>query len=219
MKRLIDFIQELKRRKVFQVASLYLVTAWGASLGAAELLPAFGAPDGAVRALVIGLLLFFPVVVALAWYFELTQSGIVRDPRDLPDGDDGDEGRRGATTVLAGPVRSDLLVGMMWQENGRQQTRYFSESFEIGRSAGCELSTLDPQASRRHARIELRKDSWWVVDLNSSNGLLLDGVRVTEASLPPVCSIQLGPGGQTFDVRVEDRAAETRIAPPPPDGP
>ncbi len=47
--RLQKFAAELKRRKVFQVGSLYLVTAWGLSMGVAELFPTFGAPDWAAQ--------------------------------------------------------------------------------------------------------------------------------------------------------------------------
>ena len=53
MQRLEDLYSELKRRKVFKVASGYLVAAWGLSMGAEALLPVFGAPDWAVRAFVI----------------------------------------------------------------------------------------------------------------------------------------------------------------------
>ena len=212
MKRLFDFAAELKRRKVFQVSSLYLVTAWGASLGAAELLPAFGASDGAVRTFVIGLLLFFPVVVALAWYFELTSSGIKRDPRDRsPDEADA---RRAATTIMHRTDHASRLE-VSWEEQGRREVRHFLQPFTMGRDASCEVSTLDPLASRQHARIEKRPDGWWVVDLDSSNGLFLNGDRVAEAPLEPDSDLQLGTGGQRYRLVVLDRAAETILSPPP----
>ena len=59
--RLIGVYRELRRRKVFRVGSLYLVTAWGASLGAAELFPAFGLPDASVRIFVSVAILGLPV--------------------------------------------------------------------------------------------------------------------------------------------------------------
>jgi len=83
MRQINKFIHELKRRKVFQVASIYLVTSWGAALGASELLPNFDVPAWIVRALIIVLMVCFPIVVALAWYFEWTSEGIVRDPHDV----------------------------------------------------------------------------------------------------------------------------------------
>jgi len=44
-----ELIRETRRRSVFKVATVYAVTAWGASVGAAELRPAFGAPEPVLR--------------------------------------------------------------------------------------------------------------------------------------------------------------------------
>jgi hypothetical protein len=65
-------LAELKRRNVFKVASVYAVTAWAASMGAAELLPAFGAPDWSHSCFRWGL----PIAVVLAWAYEMR--GVVR---------------------------------------------------------------------------------------------------------------------------------------------
>ena len=219
MQRLIDFIKELKRRKVFQVASVYLVTAWGASLGAAELLPAFGAPEGSVRSFVIILLLLFPVVIALAWYFEITEKGVVLDSTARAASESAlEEVERGRTTMVA-MVNPDSHVSVFWEESGRAMTNLFDHDFDFGRGADCAVSTLDPRASRRHARVERRADGWWVVDLDSSNGVLLDGAKVALAPLPAECELQLGAGGARFKLRVEDRNAETRISMPDGDPP
>src|SRR5512145_2385062 len=77
--RLHSFVGETQRRNVFKVATVYAVTAWAASLGAAELLPAFGAPDWSVRIFVLFALLGLPIAVVLAWAYEITPQGIVRD--------------------------------------------------------------------------------------------------------------------------------------------
>ncbi len=211
MQRLMDIIRELKRRKVFQVASIYLVTAWGASLGAAELLPAFGAPDGAVRAFVIVLLLAFPVVVALAWYFEITDKGVVLDST-AREAETESMDRRAQTTMIAMAPGTHSQLNVRWEDAGRDQLRTFATPFEMGRDAACDVSTLDPRASRRHARIEPRADGWWVVDLESRNGVLLDGRKVAVAPLPLDCSLQLGIDGPTYRLQVEDRLAETRLS-------
>ncbi len=211
MHRLMDFVRELKRRKVFQVSSIYLVTAWGASLGAAELLPAFGAPDGAVRAFVIVLLLAFPVVVALAWYFEITDKGVVLDSTAREAATESLD-RRAQTTMIAGAPGTQPHVHVRWEDGGRDNLRSFMVPFELGRDAACDISTLDPRASRRHARVEPRADGWWVVDLESRNGVLLDGRKVAVAPLPLDCSLQLGIDGPTYRLQVEDRLAETRLS-------
>lgn len=203
---------ELKQRKVFKVASIYLVTAWGGALGASELLPHFGAPDWVIRALVIGLLALFPVVVGLAWFFEVTSAGIVRDPRDLK-GNETPTSSGARITDTAQSSATLILQGLevVWSDQGQQKRRTFSKSFTAGRDGDCEVSTLDPIASRKHARFEPDAGGWAVLDLGSSNGTLVDGARVTRASLPQRCIVELGPGGQRLELRVLSRQAETMI--------
>lgn len=206
MQRLFDLIEELKRRKVFQVASIYLVTAWGASLGASELLPAFGAPNWVVRAVVIGLLLLFPVVVALAWFYELTREGVIRDPRDVSVEADA---RRNLTTMQTSAPTTGGGLEVSWQDQGKRRISSFTSTFTVGRDASCDVSTLDPIASRNHVRFEHAGTGWMLVDLDSSNGTLLNGVLVKREAVPAKCVVQLGKGGQELELRILDRTAET----------
>ena len=210
MQRLFDLIEELKRRKVFQVASIYLVTAWGASLGASELLPAFGAPNWVVRAVIIGLLVLFPVVVALAWFYELTREGVIRDPRDVMAEA---AARRSQNTLQTSAPMTVGGLEVSWLDQGRRQTSSFSTTFTVGRDASCDVSTLDPIASRNHVRFEHTGVGWVLVDLDSSNGTLLNGVLVKREAIPSKCVVQLGKGGQELELRILDRTAETMIMP------
>ena len=50
----------------------------------------------------------------------------------------------------------------------------------IGRKRG-DLLIDDPLVSGRHCRVELRPDGWYVKDLGSTNGTLVDGRLVREA--------------------------------------
>lgn len=53
----------------------------------------------------------------------------------------------------------------------------------VGRMADCALRLNDGSVSRRHARLELRGDAWWVVDQGSSNGTFRNGERGQEFEL------------------------------------
>jgi len=77
-------IQELKRRRVFQVAVAYLAVAWVAIDVSDTLLPALGAPDWAVSVVVILVILAFPLVLILGWVYDLTPRGIERT-ESLPE--------------------------------------------------------------------------------------------------------------------------------------
>ena len=62
----------------------------------------------------------------------------------------------------------------------------------IGRSRECDIRLADPNASRRHA--ELRQDgaTYWIVDLDSTNGLEVNGTRTKRAKLEPGDTITIG---------------------------
>jgi predicted component of type VI protein secretion system len=51
--------------------------------------------------------------------------------------------------------------------------------FAVGRSAGCQLSLDDPLVSRRHALLVVSKDGVTIEDLQSRNGVNVNGQRIT----------------------------------------
>jgi hypothetical protein len=51
--------------------------------------------------------------------------------------------------------------------------------FVVGRSAGCQLSLDDPLVSRRHAMLVVTRDTVTVEDLESRNGVIVNGQRIT----------------------------------------
>jgi len=57
------------------------------------------------------------------------------------------------------------------------------DEMTIGRAPGCAVAlTADNFVSQVHARIFRRGDEYWVEDLGSTNGTLLNGHRVTGAA-------------------------------------
>ena len=79
---MVAFFAELKRRHVFKVAATYVVTGWLVAQAAEFLLENFAAPQWVLQAIVIVLILGFPIAVVLAWAFELTPDGVQRDSAD-----------------------------------------------------------------------------------------------------------------------------------------
>jgi len=53
----------------------------------------------------------------------------------------------------------------------------------IGRTEGNDLVLNHPSVSRRHARFELRGETWWLIDLKSTNGVKLNGSPVMETAI------------------------------------
>jgi TolB-like protein/tetratricopeptide (TPR) repeat protein len=68
---------ELRRRKVFRVATIYVITLWPLIQLADILQPAFGFPDRVITVLLYAFVGGFPVALALAWLFDLTREGVV----------------------------------------------------------------------------------------------------------------------------------------------
>jgi predicted component of type VI protein secretion system len=50
--------------------------------------------------------------------------------------------------------------------------------FAVGRSAGCQLSLDDPLVSRRHALLVVSRDGVTIEDLQSRNGVIVNGQRI-----------------------------------------
>jgi TolB-like protein/Flp pilus assembly protein TadD len=70
------FFEELKRRKVFRVAIAYAVASWALAQGVAQVLPVFDIPNSVIRSVIALMLIGFPVVLVLAWVFDVTPQGI-----------------------------------------------------------------------------------------------------------------------------------------------
>src|SRR6266567_3693504 len=73
-----NFFAELKRRNVYKVAIAYGVIAWLLIQIATQTFPFFEIPNWMVRAVIVLLLLGFPIALIIAWAFELTPGGIKR---------------------------------------------------------------------------------------------------------------------------------------------
>jgi adenylate cyclase len=74
-----SIIEELKRRNVIRVTSLYLVTSWLVLQVADILFDAFDVPSWSMRLLVAILILGCPLVIIFSWIYELTPDGVRRE--------------------------------------------------------------------------------------------------------------------------------------------
>ena len=72
------FWQELRRRRVFRLAGLYVVGAWLVVQVGDVVLPAWAVPETAMRYLIVAATLCFPIALVFAWFYDITPDGIVR---------------------------------------------------------------------------------------------------------------------------------------------
>lgn len=69
--------------------------------------------------------------------------------------------------------------------NGRMVGRSFTlkSGDVLGRAEENAVNLIDASISRRHARIQFEDERWWLVDLDSRNGTLVSGRRISRAEL------------------------------------
>jgi TolB-like protein/cytochrome c-type biogenesis protein CcmH/NrfG len=73
-----NFWTELRRRRVYRLAGLYIVGAWLIIQVADISFPAWGVPETALKYLFIAAAACFPIALIFSWYYDITTSGIVR---------------------------------------------------------------------------------------------------------------------------------------------
>jgi pSer/pThr/pTyr-binding forkhead associated (FHA) protein len=71
----------------------------------------------------------------------------------------------------------------------------------IGRAPGNDIVIGDPATSGRHCRIELRGGVYWISDLGSTNGTLVNGEPIIDKQLDHGDVISIGQNTIRFTVR------------------
>src|SRR6266704_5998829 len=74
------FFGEVRRRRVYRVVAAYIIAAGGIIQLASAAFPAWELPSWALRALIVCLLMGFPLALMLAWAFDITAHGIQATP-------------------------------------------------------------------------------------------------------------------------------------------
>jgi hypothetical protein len=62
----------------------------------------------------------------------------------------------------------------------------------LGRGKDADIQVTDPNVSRRHAEVVQEGAAYWVVDLDSTNGIEVNGQRTRRAKLQPGDTVKLG---------------------------
>ena len=65
------------------------------------------------------------------------------------------------------------------QEAGTSSLKYFAQSeIILGRDPGCDIPLMDDTVSTRHAELTYHHGQWWLEDLASMNGTMLNETTV-----------------------------------------
>ncbi len=113
MSQLARAFRELKRRRVFRVATVYAAVAFVIWQAAEFAFPALRLPDWAPTLVVVLTLLGFPIAVVLAWAFEITPEGVKRT-EPLGEEATAPQARSSAIAVTAGSALLVAVVAAAW---------------------------------------------------------------------------------------------------------
>jgi pSer/pThr/pTyr-binding forkhead associated (FHA) protein len=73
-------------------------------------------------------------------------------------------------------------------------------SITIGRDATCEIQLLDDGVAGRHARIERRRDGYYLCDLSNSGGSFVNDQRIVEHRLATGDELEVGGVRMRFEI-------------------
>jgi hypothetical protein len=73
----------------------------------------------------------------------------------------------------------------------------------LGRSRECDIQVEDPNVSRRHAELRQEGSTYWIVDLDSTNGIEVNGRQVKRAKLESGDIFTVGSTDVTFSTERE----------------
>ncbi len=73
-----------------------------------------------------------------------------------------------------------------------------SSGATIGRSRDCDVVLADPNVSRRHAELRQEGATYWIIDLDSTNGIEVNGRRLKRAKLDDGDTVTVGSTEITF---------------------
>jgi TolB-like protein len=107
---LVRFVRELRRRRVFRTAALYIVGAWLVMQVADVTFPALEIPERAVRYVLFAALAGFPVALVFGWFYDIGPSGIRRTPAGEFDEAAESEPLRRSDFLILGALAAVIVV-------------------------------------------------------------------------------------------------------------
>lgn len=106
-----SIFNELRRRKVFRVASVYAIVGWLVVEVGDVVFPAFNVPQWGITLLVLLIVLGFPFALGLAWALQITSGGVALDMPIMPiEPDRAEIARRGLHYVVMAALAVAVAV-------------------------------------------------------------------------------------------------------------
>ena len=85
-----------------------------------------------------------------------------------------------------------LKLTVVDTSGGRRELKVTRSPFRIGRLRDCDLSLRDSRVSRNHAQILLEDGKYFIEDLESRHGLIINGKKAKRHELRPADCVEFG---------------------------
>ena len=108
-----SFISELKKRKVFNSAAIYLATAFILLQVAQIIIPALHIPEWTISFIVVLAILGFPIVIIFSWIYDVGDEGIVKTDSSKPDAEYEKHPSGMAKSSIMGIIASIIITIVM----------------------------------------------------------------------------------------------------------
>jgi membrane-bound lytic murein transglycosylase D len=107
-------------------------------------------------------------------------------------------------------IRSGLQVALVNASGQTLQTHYFTQYFTVGRSEENDIVVQHGDISRHHLAVKHENEGWWLYDLDSTNGVYIQGSLVHQkVKLQLPVSVFLGNTDISLHIQVPGQRAET----------
>ena len=125
------------------------------------------------------------------------------EPEQMPDLDAGAtmiyKPTSPATTQAASPAELGLQRELVTLNANGRRHEISKRRTVLGRSKDSDIQIEDANVSRRHAELRQEGTAYWIVDLDSTNGVEINGRRVKRAKLDNGDTITIGSTDIVFD--------------------
>ncbi len=110
-------------------------------------------------------------------------------------------------TIAPAPIRVRAQVGDEWR------TFTFDRPFRIGRTDECEVCIKNEHVSRKHVEVAVDNGVWVVRDLQSANGIFLNGERVPTVPVLMALQVRLGIYGPFIELELSPKTTPATTRP------
>jgi len=108
--------------------------------------------------------------------------------------------------ILSLRIRPGIHINAVLDTGKEYSYNFWQPEILIGRSPTCNIAINDKSLSAGHARVSFHHAQWWLEDLGSTNGTILNKNHITTPTVI-ISGDQFKCGNTTFTLRVESISA------------